>query len=184
MSFANSSLFAAEPPGVYTPFQPLNEVRALFDNGTRVCLALGGWADTAGFSEGAKTLESRVRFAKNIANTLDTLGYDCVGKSLLQHRVGSSLTCFTDIDWEYPGGNGEDYKRTPNSEKASEIETYPRLLEEIKKAIGKKELSIAVPGLERDMIAYTSAQVPKISRAVDFVNVSVEKVTISTSADF
>ena len=46
------------------------------------------------------------------------------------------------------------------------------LLQEIKSAIGDKELSIAVPGLERDMIAFTPEQVPKINAAVDVVNVS------------
>jgi chitinase len=83
---------------------------------------------------------------------------------------GISLTG-QDIDWEYPGGNGEDYKQTPNSAKVSEIETYPLFLAEIKKAIGSKELSIAVPGREDDMMAFTAQQVPKINAAVDFVNV-------------
>lgn len=77
-----------------------------------------------------------------------------------------------DIDWEYPGGNGEDYRRIPNSQKVSEVETYPLLLAEIKAAIGKKELSIAVPGREGDMIAYGAKQIPKIDKIVDFVNVS------------
>ena len=47
------------------------------------------------------------------------------------------------------------------------------LLREIKVAIGNKELSIAVPGLERDMIAFTAKQVPLINAAVDVVNVSI-----------
>ncbi|KAH6975402.1 glycoside hydrolase superfamily [Ilyonectria sp. MPI-CAGE-AT-0026] len=153
-AFANSSLFTTEPSGVYTPFQPLDEIRALFDDGTKVCMAIGGWSDTAGFSAGAKTSQSRKLFAKNVAKTLDRLGYDCV-----------------DIDWEYPGGNGADYKTTPNSAKTSEIQTYPKLLAAIKAEIGKKELSIAVPGLERDMIAYTAKQVRKMNLVVDFVNV-------------
>jgi len=77
-----------------------------------------------------------------------------------------------DVDWEYPGGNGDDYRRNPNSNKVSEIETYPLLLGEIKKALGRdNELSIAVPGLERDMIAYTAEQVPEIDKVVDFVNI-------------
>ncbi|KAI9170819.1 Chitinase 1 [Paramyrothecium foliicola] len=154
MSFANSSLFASTPGGEYTPFQPLPEVRALFDHDIQVCLAIGGWGDTVGFGEGAKSREARKNFAKNVADTLDRLGYDCV-----------------DVDWEYPGGNGADYKQIPNSAKTSEIKTYPQLLHEIKKAVGKKTVSIAVPGKERDMIAYTSSQVPKINKAVDFVNV-------------
>lgn len=81
------------------------------------------------------------------------------------------LTIYLDVDWEYPGGNGEDYKTNPNSGKVSEIETYPLLLKEIKSAIGDKELSTAVPGKVGDMIAFTAEQVPKIAAAVDFVNV-------------
>ncbi|KAJ0132079.1 ATP-dependent RNA helicase FAL1 [Fusarium oxysporum f. sp. albedinis] len=154
MSFANSSLFAAEPAGVYEPFQPLMEVRALFDHDVKVCLAVGGWGDNAGFDEGSKSDKSRQNFARNVASTLDRLGFDCV-----------------DIDWEYPGGNGEDYKRVPNSQKKYEIQAFPKLLKEIKKSVGTKEVSIAVPGLARDMIAYTPAQGRLINQAVDFVNV-------------
>ncbi|KAF4970915.1 hypothetical protein FZEAL_9951 [Fusarium zealandicum] len=154
MSFANSSLFASEPAGKYEPFQPLKEVRNLFDHELKVCLALGGWADTAGFGEGAKSDRTRERFARNVASTLDRLGFDCV-----------------DIDWEYPAGNGEDYKRIPNSKKTDEIKSYPKLLKAIKKAVGDKELSIAVPGLERDMLAYTPTETPLINEAVDYVNI-------------
>lgn len=77
-----------------------------------------------------------------------------------------------DIDWEYPGGNGDDYKKIPNSEKGSEIETFPLLLQEIRAAIGpEKILSIAVPGKGVDLIAYTPEQAPKVWETVDFVNV-------------
>jgi chitinase len=81
-----------------------------------------------------------------------------------------------DVDWEYPGGNGADYKQIPNSDKTSEITTFPLLLKEIKSAIGSKELSIAVPGRDGDMIAYTAATVPTIAATVDFVNVSLFSV--------
>lgn len=83
------------------------------------------------------------------------------------------LTLLIDIDWEYPGGNGQDYKQVPNDKKVSEIETYPLLLQEIKTAIGDKELSIAVPGKEGDLIAFTAEQAPKINKIVDFVNVCI-----------
>lgn len=69
---------------------PLDQVRALFDAGTKVCMAIGGWGDTAGFSTGSASEQSRQTYAANIAATLDRLGYDCV-----------------DVDWEYPGGNGK-----------------------------------------------------------------------------
>lgn len=132
----------------------LTAVRSMFDNGTKVCMAIGGWGDTEGFRAGLASNESRALYAKNIATTLDNLGYDCI-----------------DVDYEYPGGNGYDYKQVPNSQLTSEIETFPLLLADIKAAIGSKELSIAVPGKEVDMIAYTAEQVPAINEAVDFVNV-------------
>ncbi|KAK4193241.1 chitinase 1 [Podospora australis] len=153
-AFANSNLFTTDPPGEYVPFMNLTAIRAMFDPYTRVCMAVGGWGETEGFGKGAATEESRKLFAKNVALTVKRLGYDCV-----------------DIDWEYPGGNGADYKTNPNSNKTSEIETYPLLLAEIKKAIKCKELSIAVPGLQRDMMGYTKETVQQINKAVDFVNV-------------
>lgn len=153
MAFANSSLFVS-PAGNYTPFESVSSMRSRFDNGTKVLIALGGWGDTAGFSAGAATESSRTNYAKNVASMVTSLGFDGV-----------------DIDWEYPGGNGADYIQNPNSGKTSEIESFPLLLAAIKSAIGDKLLSIAVPGLERDMIAYTAEQAPAIWESVDFVNI-------------
>lgn len=75
------------------------------------------------------------------------------------------------MDAEYPGGNGADYRQTPNSAKAYQIEAFPKLLAELKKVIGAKELSIAAPGRVSDMIAYTAEQVPKIAKTVDHIHV-------------
>lgn len=79
VAFANSSLFASDPAGQYTPFKSVSDIRLLFDEGVKVCLAIGGWADTAGFSEGSRTSESRQAYAKNVADAIDGLGFDCVG---------------------------------------------------------------------------------------------------------
>lgn len=69
-------------------------------------------------------------------------------------------------------GNGEDYKQIPNSEKAWEIEAYPKLLESIRSALGPNKLmSAAVPGLRRDMIAFTQETIPEISASLDFFNI-------------
>lgn len=77
-----------------------------------------------------------------------------------------------DLDWEYPGGNGDDYKKITNFEKKWEIEAYPLLLGEIRSALGHKKLiTAAVPGLEEDMIAFTQGTVPRIMRHLDFLNV-------------
>lgn len=78
-----------------------------------------------------------------------------------------------DLDWEYPGGNGADYKEIPNSAKVYEIAAYPKLLAAVRKAIGpNKILSIAVPGKKGDMIAYTAETGPQIWPSVDHINVS------------
>ena len=97
-----------------------------------------------------------------------------------QHQLLRALTV-PDIDWEYPGGNGADYREVPNSAKQGEIAAFPRFLDIIRKAIGtEKILSIAVPGLERDMLAFTPETGPLIWPSVDFVNVS----SSNQNADF
>jgi chitinase len=64
----------------YTPFMPLEQVKALFDKGTKVCMAIGGWGDTLGFGIAAATEQSRKTYATNVAQAVTTLGYDCVGR--------------------------------------------------------------------------------------------------------
>lgn len=61
---------------------PVSKVRSLFFPRINVCMAIGGKGDSDGFSKGAATNASRALFAKNVAATVDRLGYDCVGKSL------------------------------------------------------------------------------------------------------
>ncbi|KAL8951749.1 MAG: hypothetical protein Q9222_002299 [Ikaeria aurantiellina] len=69
-------------------------------------------------------------------------------------------------------GNGEDYKQIPNTAKAWEIEAYPILLSEIRSALGPdKIMSAAVPGLRRDMLAFTSDTIPTITSSLNFFNV-------------
>lgn len=69
-------------------------------------------------------------------------------------------------------GNGEDYKVVPNKAKEWEIGAYPLLLAELRQALGpRKIISAAVPGLPRDMMAFSSQTVPRIMRHVDFFNV-------------
>lgn len=78
-AFAASTLFNSDPPQAYTPFVDVATLRSLFDEGTKVCVAIGGWGDTAGFSVGQKDEASRQTFAKGVAATIASLGYDCVG---------------------------------------------------------------------------------------------------------
>ena len=60
----------------------VSEIRALFSPSTKVGLAIGGWGDTAGFSAGAVSNDSRKLFAKNVNTLLDQQGYDFIGKSI------------------------------------------------------------------------------------------------------
>jgi chitinase len=77
-----------------------------------------------------------------------------------------------DIDWEYPGGNGQDWKQIPNAGQVSEIDTYPLCLAAIRSAIGpNKLLSIAVPGKGGDIMAFTPEKAPLIWQSVDFANI-------------
>ncbi|TVY48016.1 Endochitinase [Lachnellula occidentalis] len=131
------------------------EVRGKFREGTRIMVAIGGWGDTEGFEEAAGTEEGRERWAGNVGGMVEESGADGV-----------------DIDWEYPGGNGEDYKRIPNSSHAWEISAYPLLLSSLRRALGPHKLiSAAVPGLPRDMLAFTSTTIPLIDASLDFWNI-------------
>ncbi|GMF68407.1 unnamed protein product [Aspergillus oryzae] len=155
MGFAKSTLFNSDSPQSWKPFEPIDTMRKRFSSDTKLLVAIGGWGDTSGFSEGAKDEASRARYAKNVKAMVDEHGLDGV-----------------DIDWEYPGGNGEDYKDIPNEQKAGEIETYPLFLAALRKELGKDKLiSVAVPGKRGDMIAFTKEQGPKIWESVDMVNV-------------
>ncbi|KAI1137332.1 glycoside hydrolase family 18 protein [Hypoxylon sp. FL0543] len=156
LAFMRPGLFnRAEGNSTWPIFISVNEARSKFLPGTKIMIAIGGWGDSADFDPAARTGESRARFARNVAAMVRHTGADGV-----------------DIDWEYPGGNGEDWKKVPNEEKAWEVAAYPKLLAEIRKALGPDKLvSAAVPGLPRDMIAFNSETVPQIMESLDFLNV-------------
>ncbi|KAL2009863.1 hypothetical protein VTN00DRAFT_5670 [Thermoascus crustaceus] len=151
-----SSIFnAPDVMSEWPLFTTVEAVRPRFANGTAIMVAIGGWGDTQGFSEAAAMESGRKLFARNVKAMVERTGADGV-----------------DIDWEYPGGNGEDYKQIPNAAKAWEIEAYPKLLSEIRSALGPDKLiSAAVPGLPRDMIAFTEDTIPEIIPSVDFFNI-------------
>ena len=71
-----------------------------------------------------------------------------------------------------PRGNGPDYKQIPNWEKEWEIAAYPLLLQALRQELGPDKLiTAAVPGLERDMLAFTPETMPQIVEYLDFINV-------------
>ncbi|KAI1122014.1 glycoside hydrolase family 18 protein [Nemania abortiva] len=156
LAFMNSNTFNREEYKSSWPiFMSVVEARSKFEPGTKMMVAIGGWGDTSGFATAARTEQSRARFARNVADMVRDTGADGV-----------------DIDWEYPGGNGEDYKQVPNDAKAWEITAYPLLLAEIRSALGPDKLmSAAVPGIPRDMLAFTPEALPQIMESLDFLNV-------------
>lgn len=165
LAFMPSSLFNREDnthdldhPVEWPLFTTIEATRALVSPSTKLLVAIGGWGDTAGFAQAARTARGRRRFARNVAAMVEATGADGV-----------------DIDWEYPGGNGEDYKQVPNEQKAWEVGAYSRLLAEIRLTLDNLGpgflLTAAVPGKPEDMLAFTADTIPEIMSSVDFLNV-------------
>ncbi|KAF2748188.1 carbohydrate-binding module family 18 protein [Sporormia fimetaria CBS 119925] len=149
LAFAMANNTAAFQPKV-----PISTIRSEYPD-AKVMIAVGGWGDTIGFSQATRSESGISQFAADVAMMLENTGADGV-----------------DIDWEYPGGNGADYKQTPNSLKTYEIPAFPKLLSAIRTAIGPtKLLSIAVPGKAGDMLAFTPSTGPQIWPSVDYVNI-------------
>ncbi|KAF4992247.1 hypothetical protein FGRMN_7277 [Fusarium graminum] len=156
IAFMRSEFFNVDKkPVEYPLFTSVANVRSRLPNHVKVMVAIGGWGDTQGFEEAAKTVPSRKRWARQVAAMVAATKADGV-----------------DVDWEYPGGNRDDYKEIPNSERQWEVEAFVSLLQELRAALGpEKLLSAAVPGKEDDLIAFTSHTVPKIMKEVDFLNI-------------
>ncbi|KAI4622221.1 hypothetical protein J4E83_004961 [Alternaria metachromatica] len=150
----------ANATATFQPKVPIHTIRTEFPN-AKVMIAVGGWGDTVGFCQATKSDASMLAFAADVATMLARTGADGV----------------EDIDWEYPGGNGADYKQVANWDQTYQIAAFPKLLAAIRAAIGKKLLSIAVPGKEGqssytfDMLGYTRTTGPQIWPSVDFINV-------------
>ncbi|KAH7140114.1 glycoside hydrolase superfamily [Dactylonectria estremocensis] len=156
LAFMRSEIFNVdETPSEFPLFTNVGEVRSKFAPGTKVMVAIGGWGDNQGFEEAAKSDTSRERWAKEVAAMVEAVGADGV-----------------DLDWEYPGGNWDDYKQIPNSEREWEIEAFVSLVEKLRAALSPgRLLSIAAPGKEVDLISFTSSTVPRIVKQVDFLNI-------------
>ena len=71
-----SSTFNLPSSTEWPLFTTVNEVRAKFAPGTAVMVAIGGWGDTQGFSEAARTKEGRRLFARNVGVMVDETGAD------------------------------------------------------------------------------------------------------------
>ncbi|KPM44626.1 hypothetical protein AK830_g1899 [Neonectria ditissima] len=156
LAFMRSETFNVdETPSQFPLFTTVDEVRSKFASGTKVMVAIGGWGDNEGFEVAAKSENSRRRWAKQVTAMVEAVGADGV-----------------DVDWEYPGGNRDDYKLIPNTKREWEIEAFVSLIEELRTALSQgKLLSIAVPGKEVDLISFTPSTVPRIVKQADFLNI-------------
>ncbi|KAH6609058.1 glycoside hydrolase family 18 protein [Trichoderma cornu-damae] len=156
LAFMRSDVFnAPKTPSEFPLFTTVDKVRRQFKTGTKIMVAIGGWGDSAGFEEAARDDSSRKRWASKVKAMVDLTRADGI-----------------DIDWEYPGGNRDDYKLIPNSRRKWEIDAFVLLLRELRSALGaEKLLSIAAPALERDLMAFTNSTVPSIVELVDFISV-------------
>ncbi|UNI24905.1 Chitinase [Purpureocillium takamizusanense] len=156
LAFMRSDTFNVDQsPPQWPLFTTVDQVRPQFTPGTKIMIAIGGWGDSLGFEEAARDAKARDRWAGQVAAMVAQTGADGV-----------------DIDWEYPGGNRDDYKQVPNDKRKWEVDAFCRLLDALRASLGThKILSIAVPALERDLMAFAPSTVPRIIRSVDFINV-------------
>ncbi|KAF2727819.1 glycoside hydrolase [Polyplosphaeria fusca] len=138
----------------FVPWMSAKAARGNFTN-AKVLAAVGGWGDIT-FASQVKSDDTMKKFASDAK------------KMIADHDLDG-----IDIDWEYPGGNGQDYKINPNSGKTEEPGKVPRFLELIRAAIGDdKLLSIAVPGKKIDIdLAFPAKTAPQVWKSVDQINV-------------
>lgn len=76
LAFMQSSIFNQAQPSAWPLFTTVETVRSQFATGTSIMVAIGGWGDTAGFSEAAASDTSRKLFAKNLKAMVDSTGAD------------------------------------------------------------------------------------------------------------
>lgn len=69
-------IFNQPQPTSWPLFTTVEKVRQGFAPGTKVMVAIGGWGDTQGFSEGAGTIEGRKLFAGNVGKMVEAVGAD------------------------------------------------------------------------------------------------------------
>lgn len=76
LAFLQSNIFNQANISSWPLFTTVDKVRSQFTKGTQVMIAIGGWGDTAGFSIGAKSDDSRKLFAQNVKKMIDETGAD------------------------------------------------------------------------------------------------------------
>lgn len=109
----------------------------------KILLSIGGW-ESGRFSEMAFTVENRKAFAVDCQRVVKEFGLDGI-----------------DIDWEYPTSKAAGISAAPEDTK-----NYTLLMQEIRKAIGKKKLLTLASVASGQYIDFAA-----IEPYVDFVNI-------------
>ncbi|KAH8920058.1 glycoside hydrolase family 18 protein [Atractiella rhizophila] len=94
-------------------------------HGTKVLLAIGGWTGSQYFSGNVASSSSRKNFAKNIVNVLDQFDLDGV-----------------DLDWEYPGYQGEGSNQVSPDDSANLL----IFMKDLRDLLGSDKLITACTG--------------------------------------
>jgi GH18 family chitinase len=76
LAFMRPAVFNVANASEWPLFTTVEEVRPKFAKGTAIVVAIGGWGDTAGFSEAAATEKSRRLFARNVRLMVENTGAD------------------------------------------------------------------------------------------------------------
>jgi chitinase len=143
---------ARDPKHAEKGFTQLRELKQRHPH-LKTLISVGGWTDSTGFYDTAKTPETRATFAKSSAAFAKEHGFDGV-----------------DIDWEYPGGGGNDKGRggpedTPNF--TALLRDLRAALDAQGKADGKRYLlTIAAPAGGQ----IKRIEVGQIHPLLDFIN--------------
>lgn len=125
--------------------QRLKQVLALkkTNNDLKVLLSVGGWG-SGRFSEMAGDAKLRKSFANNCAEIVKEFNLDGI-----------------DIDWEYPTSNAAGISAAPEDTK-----NFTLLMQDIRKAIGKKKLLTLATVLTAQYIDFV-----EVNKVADFVNI-------------
>jgi chitinase len=116
----------------------------------KVMIACGGWGGSGGFSDMAKTAETRKKFVES------------VGKFIKEYKLDG-----LDIDWEYPGMPGIGNPYIPEDK-----ENFTSLMQELRSELDKigsdQVLTCAVAGWQE---FFDHIEIEKVMQAVTYMNI-------------
>jgi chitinase len=109
----DNKVAAGDPDIDPSNFTKLRALRTTYPS-LKIVISIGGWDDSARFSDAALTPASRSAFAESAVSFLKTYGFDGI-----------------DIDWEYPTGGG----KSGNTHRSSDPENFRLLLKALRTSL-------------------------------------------------